>query len=77
MESFLYSETFVCKEPNNEHGWIWHQDSRYLDYVGCGALPAQPECWGRARRHNRREGGLRVLPFSAYVQRGRRDDPTD
>jgi ectoine hydroxylase-related dioxygenase (phytanoyl-CoA dioxygenase family) len=63
-DAFLYSETFVCKAPNNEHGWIWHQDSSYLDYVGCGHYPPNLSVWVALDEMTPQNGALRVLPFS-------------
>lgn len=63
-DAYLYSETFVCKAPNNEHGWIWHQDSSYLDYVGCGHYPPNLGVWVALDDVDAENGALRVLPFS-------------
>lgn len=63
-DAFLYSETFVCKAPHNEHGWIWHQDSSYLDYVGCGHYPPNLSVWVALDDMTDQSGALRVLPFS-------------
>ncbi len=63
-DAFLYSETFVCKAPNNTNGWIWHQDSSYLDYVGCGHYPPNLGVWMALDDVDARNGALRVLPFS-------------
>jgi ectoine hydroxylase-related dioxygenase (phytanoyl-CoA dioxygenase family) len=63
-DAFLYSETFVCKAPHNEHGWIWHQDSSYLDYVGCGHYPPNLSVWIALDDMTSESGALRVLPFS-------------
>lgn len=64
-DAFFYSETFVCKAPYNEHGWIWHQDSSYLDYVGCGHYPPNLSVWLALDEMTELNGALRVLPFSA------------
>lgn len=63
-EAYLYSETFVCMAPHNEHGWIWHQDSSYLDYVGCGHYPPNLGVWLALDDVDETNGALRVLPFS-------------
>jgi ectoine hydroxylase-related dioxygenase (phytanoyl-CoA dioxygenase family) len=63
-DAFLYSETFVCMAPHNEHGWIWHQDSSYLDYVGCGHYPPNLGVWVALDDMTTESGALRVLPFS-------------
>jgi ectoine hydroxylase-related dioxygenase (phytanoyl-CoA dioxygenase family) len=63
-EAYLYSETFVCMAPRNEHGWIWHQDSSYLDYVGCGQYPPNLGVWVALDDVTAENGALRVLPFS-------------
>ncbi len=63
-EAFLYSETFVCKAPNNQHGWIWHQDSSYLDYVDCGHYPPNLGVWIALDDMTPENGALRVIPFS-------------
>lgn len=63
-DAFLYSETFVCKAANNASGWIWHQDSSYLDYVGCGHYPPNLGVWVALDDVDERNGALRVLPFS-------------
>ncbi len=63
-EAFLYSETFVCMAAHNEHGWIWHQDSSYLDYVGCGHYPPNLGVWIALDDMTSENGALRVLPFS-------------
>jgi ectoine hydroxylase-related dioxygenase (phytanoyl-CoA dioxygenase family) len=66
---FLYSETFVCMAPHNEHGWIWHQDSSYLDYVGCGHYPPNLGVWVALDDVTSENGALRVLPFSVLNAR--------
>jgi ectoine hydroxylase-related dioxygenase (phytanoyl-CoA dioxygenase family) len=63
-EAFLYSETFVCMAPHNQHGWIWHQDSSYLDFVGCGHYPPNLGVWVALDDATAESGALRVLPFS-------------
>jgi ectoine hydroxylase-related dioxygenase (phytanoyl-CoA dioxygenase family) len=63
-EVFLYSETFVCMAPHNEHGWIWHQDSSYLDFVGCGHYPPNLGVWVALDDATAESGALSVLPFS-------------
>ncbi len=63
-DAFLYSETFVCQAPHNQHGWIWHQDSSYLDYVGCGHYPPNLSVWIALDDMTTESGALRVLPFS-------------
>ncbi len=63
-EAFLYSETFVCMAPRNQHGWIWHQDSSYLDYVGCGHYPPNLGVWVALDDATEESGALMVLPFS-------------
>ncbi|MFN8641286.1 MAG: phytanoyl-CoA dioxygenase family protein [Candidatus Binatia bacterium] len=63
-DAYFYSETFVCKAPHNEHGWIWHQDSSYLDYVGCGHYPPNLSVWVALDEMTASNGSLRVLPFS-------------
>jgi ectoine hydroxylase-related dioxygenase (phytanoyl-CoA dioxygenase family) len=63
-DAFLYSETFVCKAPRSASGWIWHQDSSYLDYVGCGHYPPNLGVWVALDDVDERNGALRVLPFS-------------
>ncbi len=63
-EAYLYSETFVVKAPNNEHGWIWHQDSSYLEYVGCGHYPPNLSVWVALDDMTPHNGALRVLPFT-------------
>lgn len=63
-EAYLYSETFVCMAPHNRHGWIWHQDSSYLDYVGCGHYPPNLGVWVALDDMTTENGALRVLPFS-------------
>jgi len=68
-EAYLYSETFVCMAPHNEHGWIWHQDSSYLDYVGCGHYPPNLGVWVALDDVTPERGPLRVLPFSQHDAR--------
>jgi ectoine hydroxylase-related dioxygenase (phytanoyl-CoA dioxygenase family) len=63
-EVYLYSEIFVCMAPHNEHGWIWHQDASYLDYVGCGHYPPNLGVWLALDDITPERGALRVLPFS-------------
>jgi ectoine hydroxylase-related dioxygenase (phytanoyl-CoA dioxygenase family) len=63
-EAYLYSETFVCMAPRNVHGWIWHQDSSYLDYVGCGHYPPNLGVWVALDDATEESGALIVLPFS-------------
>ena len=63
-DAFLYSDTFVCMAPHNEHGWIWHQDSSYLDHVGCGHYPPNLGVWVALDDVTPERGPLRVLPFS-------------
>lgn len=63
-DAFLYSDTFVCMAPHNQHGWIWHQDSSYLDYVGCGHYPPNLGVWVALDDVTPERGPLRVLPFS-------------
>lgn len=63
-DAFLYSETFVCMAPHNQRGWIWHQDSSYLDYVGCGHYPPNLGVWVALDDATEERGALRVLPFS-------------
>jgi len=63
-DAFLYSETFVCMAPHNKHGWIWHQDSSYLDYVGCGHYPPNLGVWVALDDMTSENGALEVLPFS-------------
>lgn len=63
-DAFLYSETFICMAPHNQHGWIWHQDSSYLDYVGCGHYPPNLGVWVALDDVTPERGPLRVLPFS-------------
>lgn len=63
-EAYLYSETFVCMAPHNEHGWIWHQDSSYLAHVGCGHYPPNLGVWVALDDVTPERGPLRVLPFS-------------
>jgi ectoine hydroxylase-related dioxygenase (phytanoyl-CoA dioxygenase family) len=63
-DAFLYSETFVCMAPHNRNGWIWHQDSSYLDYVGCGHYPPNLGVWVALDDVDSRNGALKVLPFS-------------
>lgn len=63
-DAYLYSDTFVCMAPHNEHGWIWHQDSSYLDYVGCGHYPPNLGMWVALDDVTPERGPLRVLPFS-------------
>lgn len=62
--AYLFSDTFVCKAPNNEHGWIWHQDSSYLDYVGCGHYLPNLSVWIALDDMTIDNGSLRVIPFS-------------
>ena len=59
-DAFLYSEIFVCMAPHNEHGWIWHQDSSYLDYVGCGHYPPNLGVWVALDDITTERGALRV-----------------
>lgn len=68
-DAYFYSETFVCKAPRNEHGWIWHQDSSYLDYVGCGHYPPNLSVWVALDDMTTTNGALRVLPFSVLEVR--------
>ena len=63
-DAYLYSEIFVCMAPQNEHGWIWHQDSSYLDYVGCGHYPPNLGVWVALDDVTPERGPIRVLPFS-------------
>src|SRR5262249_55631891 len=63
-DAFLYSDTFVCKAPHNQHGWIWHQDCSFLDYVGCGHSPPNLSVWVALDDMTSQNGALRVLPFS-------------
>jgi ectoine hydroxylase-related dioxygenase (phytanoyl-CoA dioxygenase family) len=74
-DAFLYSETFVCMAPRNTNGWIWHQDSSYLDYVGCGHYPPNLGVWVALDDVGAENGALRVLPFS--VRNLRRVVPHD
>ncbi len=68
-DAFLYSDTFVCMAPHNEHGWIWHQDSSYLDHVGCGHYPPNLGVWVALDDVTPERGPLRVLPFSQVDSR--------
>lgn len=68
-EAYLYSETFVCMAPHNQHGWIWHQDSSYLDFVGCGHYPPNLGVWVALDDATEERGAMRVLPFSVFDAR--------
>jgi ectoine hydroxylase-related dioxygenase (phytanoyl-CoA dioxygenase family) len=59
----LFSETFVVKMANNQHGWPWHQDFGYLDAMGCGHYPPNLSVWIAIDEMTRDNGTLRVLPF--------------
>lgn len=63
-DAYLFSDTFVLKAPQNRHGWIWHQDSSYLDHMGCGHYPPNLSVWVALDDMTRENGALRVLPFS-------------
>lgn len=62
-DAWLFSETFVCKEPNNRHGWIWHQDAAYLAHAGF-SLPPNLSLWVAIDRMTEQNGTLQVLPWS-------------
>jgi ectoine hydroxylase-related dioxygenase (phytanoyl-CoA dioxygenase family) len=64
-DAYLFSETFVCKMPNNRTGWIWHQDSSYLAGVGLGHYPPNLSVWIAIDRMTSENGTLRVMPWSA------------
>jgi ectoine hydroxylase-related dioxygenase (phytanoyl-CoA dioxygenase family) len=68
-DAYLYSETFVCMAPHNRHGWIWHQDSSYLDYVGCGHYPPNLGVWVALDDVTEDRGAMCVLPFSVLDAR--------
>lgn len=67
--AYLFSDTFVCKAPNNAHGWIWHQDSSYLDHLGCGHYPPNVSVWVALDDMTAENGSLRVIPFSTVDTR--------
>lgn len=60
----LFSETFVVKMAHSRHGWPWHQDSGYLDFVGCGHYPPNLSLWIALDDMTEENGALRVLPFA-------------
>jgi ectoine hydroxylase-related dioxygenase (phytanoyl-CoA dioxygenase family) len=63
-DAFLFSETFVCKMPRNQRGWIWHQDSSYLAHAGMGHYPPNLSVWVALDRMTEENGTLRLIPWS-------------
>ena len=63
-DAWLFSETFVCKEPRNRRGWVWHQDSAYLVHAGFRDHPPNLSAWIAIDRMTEDNGTLQLLPWS-------------